>query len=163
MRFDRHRRTVFVVISVLSSIFLVLFSPDLPPATRGSVQLLVSEWVFVLFVAVCAASSAYATSIVIQRYWRVGESDWEKVVHNSGVRGFGSLTCLGFFLYGVFRFVDFAASVGAIIWLVALILLASVLIVLPVCLLWGYTWGASMAKFMGVSPPTSTSKKQGGA
>lgn len=159
VRFGRRRRAVFVAIAVFVSIVLVVFSPDLPSATRGSVRVLVAEWGFVSFVAVCAAASAHATSIVIHKYWRIGESDWEKVVFNSGVRGFGSLSCLCFFLYGVLRFVDFAAPLGTTLWVLALAFLVSTLVVLPVCLLWGYTWGAGMAKFMGLSPPNSTSKE----
>jgi hypothetical protein len=108
-----------------------------------------TRWKFILAFSTIFAVGGWWTAHTWRQLWRTGRSRWERVVYDSGIRGFGFAT--GVSLIAIVTWLGWTADSGPLFGPMMLTgLLAGLFFGVPVALHMGYFWGTAFAVRTGV-------------
>lgn len=144
-----HAVSVLAVISAATIVTLLLTESGINGTWSGFKHVVMTRWRFFALFAVIFAVGGWWTARTWRQLWRAGRSQWERLVYDSGVRGFGFSTAVA--LTAIIARLGWATdSAGLFGPMMTFGLLAGFFFGTPVALHLGYWWGSSFAALTGV-------------
>ena len=133
----------------LSVATLLMFS-DIGFNAHYFQHVVITRWKFFALFAMLFAIGGWWTVRTWRQLWRCGRSDWEQLVFDRGVRGFGLQT--GISLIAIIAWAGWREdSDGMFGPMMTGGALAGLFFGVPVALHMGYFWGMNVARVIGVS------------
>jgi H+/Cl- antiporter ClcA len=90
-----HAVPVFALVAAASVVALLLRESGINGTSPDFQHVLMTRWRFFLLFAVIFGVGGWWTARTWRKLWRAGRSQWERLVYDYGVRGFGFSTAVG--------------------------------------------------------------------
>jgi hypothetical protein len=144
-----HAVPILALVAAASIVALLLTESGINGTWADFQHVVLTRWRFFALFAVIFTVGGWWTARTWRQLWRAGRSPWERLVYDSGVRGFGFSTAVG--LTAIITRLGWATdSTGLFGPMMTFGLLAGLFFGTPVALHLGYWWGSSIAALTGV-------------
>jgi hypothetical protein len=144
-----HAVSVVALFSAVTVVALLLAESGINGTWSDFRHVVMTRWRFFALFAVIFAVGGWWTARTWRQLWRAGRSRWERLVYDSGVRGFGFSTAVA--VTAIIARLGWATdSDGLFGPMMTFGLLAELFFGTPVALHLGYWWGSRFAALTGV-------------
>jgi hypothetical protein len=144
-----HAVSVLALVSAVTVVALLLTESGINGTWSDFKHVVMTRWRFFALFAVIFAVGGWWTARTWRHLWRAGRSQWERLVYDSGVRGFGFSTAVA--VTAIIARLGWATdSAGFFGPMMNFGLLAGLFFGTPVALHLGYWWGSRFAALTGV-------------
>src|ERR1700685_1595139 len=144
-----HAVSVLAFVSAAAGVALLLTESGINGTWADFKHVAMTRWRFFALFAVIFAVGGWWTARTWRAVWRAGRRQWERLVYDSGVRGFGFGTAVA--ITAIIARLGWATdSDGLFGPMMTLGLLAGLFFGTPVALHLGYWWGNIFAKLTDV-------------